>query len=136
MGDEFGRLYAARVDSLELIGVYEVAGEPDVFLVELVVDRRPSEVDVGAFGQEEPGRPREEWQVPWMEHYLNREGTELIAEVFDLPADDVAPTRLAFFLHFVAFERPLITPFGEVELPESGPMPGRLVGKIEFEPVD
>jgi hypothetical protein len=122
--------------SVEVVGVYGVPGEPVVHLVEVVVDRRPSEVDVGAFTQEEPGSPREDWQVPWMEHYLNADGTRLAAEVFEVPDDDVGPTRLAFFLHFLAFDRSLITPFGEVELPAPRSMPGRLVGKVEFEPVD
>lgn len=122
--------------SVNVVGVYGVPEEPDVYLVEVVVDRRPSEVDVGAFTQEEPGSPREDWQVPWMEHYPNADGTELAAEVFEVPDDDAAPTRLAFFLRFLAFDRPLITPFGELELPAPQPMPGRLVGKVEFEPVD
>lgn len=121
---------------MDLIGVYEWQEAPDAHLVEVKLNLRPSAVDVGGFTQETPDQPRDSWQVPWMEHYLSPDGEDVIAAAFEVPTSDEAPTRLVFWLHFLALDRPLITPFGELTLTSPQPLPDRLHGKVEFEPVD
>ena len=82
----------------------------DALLIEVAAGGAPSELDLGGFTQEEPGRPRDDWQVPWMEQWLDESG-------------------------YVAPNRPLITPAGPIELPQPAPLPARLAG-VQYEPVD
>ena len=59
-------------DAVEVVGVYEVPDAPDAHLIELRSPTPPEDLDVGEFTQEEPGQPRENWQTPWMERWLER----------------------------------------------------------------
>jgi hypothetical protein len=123
--------------AIEIAGVYEVDGAPDVSLVEVIDNEaRPSELHLGGFTQEEAGQPRSNWQSPYMEQYLDAVGERRLSEPFDLPDEDEPPTRVAFFLHFLDTSRPLITPQGDLPLPPRSSMPQRLRGEIEYEPVD
>jgi hypothetical protein len=116
-----------------VLGVYEVGSSSDVHLIEAEVDGRPTEVDVGLFTQENPALPEASWQVAYDERYLSEDGTEAGYSPSDVP--DAEPTRLAFFLHFLDFDRPIRTPGGEVMLPPPQPTPDRLK-QIEYEDVD
>jgi hypothetical protein len=71
--------------------------------------------------------------VAYNEWYLDGEGAPL--SEFEYEGEPTATTRLAFFLHFVDFSRPLQTPFGDVRLPPPQARPDRLAG-IEYQPVD
>jgi hypothetical protein len=104
-----------------------------VHLIEAEVDARPTDVDVGRFTQEDPALPQAFWQVAYEERYLNEDGTEAGYSPRDAP--DAAPPRLAFFLHFIDFDRPIRTPAGDVMLPPPQPTPDRLK-QIEYEEVD
>lgn len=119
---------------VEVIGVYEV--NEDVHLIELKIDTKPSDVNVEGFTQEIEGVSKDDWQVAYDEYYLNDEGSKVIGDFFNKPVEDLTPTRIAFFLYFVDFTMPLLTPFGEVNLPSPLPMPKRLKDIIEFEEVD
>lgn len=75
---------------------------------------------------------RENWQCPYLERYLNEEGTEKVCETFDRPVQDAEFSRVAFFLCKVsAFI--LHTPGGDVPLHCEGEAPVRLKKMVEFE---
>ena len=121
--------------TVEVVGVYEVPDAPDAHLIELRVAIPPGQLDVAAFTQEAPGEPRDNWQVPWMERWLDAAGERLLTEAFDPPPDGLSESRLVFFLHFLSFDRPLLTPAGPVELAPPARLPDRLAA-ADYEPVD
>lgn len=69
--------------------------------------------DVGEVTQAENGVPRESWQAPWDEQFLD-------------------PDRVVFFFHHLDPSRPLSTPSGAVDLPPESPRPSHLEG-LEYE---
>ena len=119
---------------VEVVGVYEVSDAADAHLIEVRSSMPPEELDIGGFTQEEPGRPRADWQVPWMEHWLDPSGTQVLTDGFDPPPDGLSTSRLAFFMHFLGLDRPLLTPAGPLELPSPVPLPERLAS-VRYEPV-
>ncbi len=127
--------------SIRVIGLYEVPGNPDVDLVEVEADRAPSNVDLGAFTQEQAGVDRANWQVPYDERYLNLDGTREIGTHWAMGwrpqagQDEPATTRVVFFLHLLDSTRALSTPDGDVSLPKRQALPERL-GFVDYEPVD
>jgi len=121
---------------INLIGVYKVIGQPNVHLVELYINAKHTDFDVGDFTQQQEGVDRLNWQAPWDEKYLNNEGTEIISSSFNLPKELTDTTRLVFFLHFVNFDKPLMTSFGCVDLMQPEPMPTRLSSIIKYEQPD
>lgn len=123
------------VAEIEVIGVYAVPDSADAHLVEVRSDAPPSELDVGAFTQEDPAQPRESWQAPWMERWLDPNGEAILTDEFDPPPRGLAESRLVFFMHFLSFDRPLLTPTGPVDLPSPTPLPPRL-SDASYEPVD
>jgi hypothetical protein len=70
-----------------------------------------------------------------MERWLDPSGGDLLTEEFDPPPDGLAESRLVFFLHFMTFDRPLLTPAGPLELPTPSALPERFAA-IRYEPVD
>lgn len=123
-------------EKLQVIGVYKVKENADVHLVELIIPATPSDVQVDDITQEIPNEPKDNWQVAYDEHYLNLKGDKIIGDYFKLPKDNIAPTRVAFFLYFLDFSRPILTQFGEVKLPQPTDIPDRLKQIISFENVD
>ena len=96
-------------------GVHPVESPEPCHLIEVELFDR-AEVDWGAITQEVPGEPQANWQVPWDERPL-----------------DCEERRWAFHFHYLDFTRPLLTPEGEIQLPEPTPVPEHLTG-IEYEP--
>jgi hypothetical protein len=121
---------------VQVLGVYDVPQNTDVSLVEVLVQAKPSEVEVGEFTQEEPDTPRDSWQAAYMERYLNETGDTVIGDDMDLPGDDKSPTRLTFFMYYLDTTRPMLTPFGEVNLSQRIAVPDRLKDIIPFDEVD
>lgn len=112
---------------VEVVGVYPVReAEEPCHLVEIVVSDAPG-FDVGEITQKTPWASRKSWQVPYDERLLNAAGDEVVPTQWPIPperlTDDV---RLAFFFHYLDFDRPLETPFGPVRLPEPTERPSRL----------
>jgi hypothetical protein len=109
---------------VSVVGVYPVES---CHLVEVLIRHHTGILDIGGFTQEVPGQPRGNWQAPWDERVLDSDGTKDIAGRFprNIVADGT-PLRVAFFLHFVDFKTPLITPAGAVDLPDPEPRPQRL----------
>lgn len=116
-----------------LIGTYQVNGQPNVHLVEATVNTKHSDIDIGKFTQEQDGVDRPDWQSPWDEKYLNEDGTAIIGNWMDSPKGENEKTRLAFFLHYVDFQKPLITPFHQIAFGQPEKMPERLSSMIEYE---
>jgi hypothetical protein len=121
--------------SVEVVGVYPVpeAHEP-VHLIELVV-RNSTGFDPASFSQPDPDQPEENWQVAYDERALNESGDTPITGSFELsrrPDLLKGDVRLAFFMHYLDPTRPLMTPFGAVELPNPTDRPPRL-STIEYE---
>ena len=123
-------------DKVRIVGVYAVTEKEDAYLIEVLVDAKPSEFDAGEFGQRNACLPKDRWQVAWDEHYLNDSGSAVIGDYFDKPFDDSESTRVAFYLFEVDFERPLLTPFGPISLPRATPIPERLREAVHFEEPD
>ena len=121
--------------TVEVIGDYLVPGAPEpVHLVEVVVRDSPG-FDPGAFVQPDPARPEENWQTAYDERALNESGDAPITESFELsrrPDLLEGDVRLVFFMHYLDPARPLMTPFGAIDLPDPRDRPQRL-SKIEYE---
>jgi hypothetical protein len=120
---------------MQLKGIYPVDNNADVHLLEITFDESPSNVDVGQITQEAKGLPRDSWQSPWDEKYLDEKGERVIGDYAEVPKAG-AQTRLLFFFHFLDFSKPLITQNGELNLAQPTPLPSRLQGKIEYESPD
>ncbi len=127
--------------AVTIIGVYSVPASTDVSLVEVGVDRPPSQVDVGSFTQEDPNVDQSTWQVPYDERYLSLDGAREIGERWSTgwePQPDVeepSTTRVVFFMHFLDPNFALITPDGKVALPARQSPPQRLAF-VDYEPPD
>ena len=96
-------------------------------LIELVVEGRDDRFDMGNFGQPDLD------QAPYLERFLSDDGTQVIAEDFDVP--EGPKLRCAFFLHFFDPAHPLGTSYGPVSVPPVQPMPDRLERLAPYEPV-
>ena len=118
---------------VKFIGLYSVDESPDVTLVELIVDKKADEFDVGEFTQEIEDQPRLNWQAPFAEKYLSLDGETIIGDDIDLPEFLTDTTRLTFFFYFLDPSKPLITPFGKLQLIQKQEQPKRIKGLIKFE---
>ena len=112
----------AKEPKVRVIGAYQVPNYPDVHLIEVHVESPRSAVDVGAFSQADPALAPDSWQVAYDERFLN--------------SPESTRSRLIFFFHFVRFDRPLKSPFGDAALPTPTPMPPRLASIVRYEPPD
>ena len=123
-------------NEIDLIGVYEVDGQKDVHLIELVIKTNHENIDVGEFTQAQDGIDKMSWQTPWDEKFLNKDGTIITGDWMDSPTDTSDFTRFAFFLHFIDFDKPLLTQFGEMELSNPEKIPSRISSIIKYEKPD
>ena len=95
----------------KIIGVHPVEADEPVHLIELLVEGDIDGFDIGEVTQETPGQPKSNWQVPYDERVL---------EV------SKQSTRLSFFLHYLDFQRPLLTPVGSLSVPTATKVPAHL----------
>lgn len=100
-----------------IIGVHEVAADEPVHLLEIELAGNADEFDFGEVTQVLPDRPQANWQVAYDEREIDSPTTH---------------RRFAFFFHFLDFKAPLLTSFGELEIPQPTPRPDRL-SEIEYE---
>jgi len=121
---------------INLVGVYNVDGQSDVHLLEFKINSNHENIDIGEFTQKVEGTDRLNWQTPWDEKYLNEAGTEVTGDWLNEPVDSNEKTRLAFFFHFLDFDKPLETPFGKIVLQQPTVIPERLEGLVEYEEPD
>ncbi len=118
---------------INLIGVYSVGGQTDVHLIEIEIKAKHTDIDISEFTQSQDGVDRLDWQTPWDEKYLNDQGTEIIGDWLDLPKVLTDTTRLIFFFHLIDFNKPLLTPFGAIDLKRPASMPYRLTTLSKYE---
>jgi hypothetical protein len=121
---------------IDLLGVYNVRDEKDVYLLEFYIKSKYTEVEIGKFSQAQENIDPLNWQSPWEEKYLNNDGTVIIGDWLDLPEEISDDTRVVFFLHFLDFTKPLLTPFGEIELKLPEVTPDRLSSIKKYERPD
>lgn len=95
--------------SIQILGIHSVEGSEEPCHLLHVVLPADAEFDWGEVTQEVPGQPRSNWQVAYDEQ----------------PLDD-SRTRWAFFFHYLDFNKPLLTPFGAVDLVPATPLPNQL----------
>jgi len=120
---------------IRVIGIYPVEADEPVHLIEVSVLGAQGIFDLGNITQEIPEKPRDNWQVPYMEQILSVSGDEVLADDYEAsmrPDLWQGNVRLVFFFHYLDFERPLQTPFGLVQLPAESELPDRL-SMIEYE---
>lgn len=101
------------------------------YLIELALGLPASEVDWSKICVPEQGSKMEDWQAPYMEQYLNEDGTEKLCETYEIPGDGTS-CRVAFFLYKVPADT-LSTPYGDFPLSAGAKVPPRLERLIEFE---
>jgi len=128
-------LFGKRKSKIEIVGVYSVKRSPQVKLIECIINCPPTHVDMAKFIHPVNNIPKLHWQVAYDEHYLNENGTEVIGGFCDIPTD-ILFTRVAFYIHFVNFDNPLLSQFGKLRLPAESSMPRRLKNLVKYVPVD
>ncbi|MCA9265073.1 MAG: hypothetical protein KDA60_14535 [Planctomycetales bacterium] len=111
---------------IEIIGVYPIDACEPCHLFEILITDHNGVIDVGDFTQDWPGKPKSSWQVPWDERVLDATGEKDVLGPF--PREIVADgdLRVVFFFHYLDFDRPLITPAGEIPVPAATDRPRRL----------
>lgn len=117
------------MSNVDYYGCYDYNEE--WYLIEMLINEESREIDWSAFTTPEEGMDERDWQAPYMEQYLNEDGTERICDVYDTPAESVNPCRVAFFIYKTDAEM-LITPYGQFPL-ECMDMPERLEDIVEFD---
>lgn len=117
------------MDIVKHYGCYDYNEE--WYLIELMLDLPASEIRWSDIYIPEQGIKKEDWQVPYLEQYLNVHGTEKLCELYETPGD-AKPCRVAFFLYKVPAST-LSTPYGDFELRTDTEVPKRLARIIKFE---
>jgi hypothetical protein len=120
---------------LEIFGVHPIDASEPCHLVEVLIQNNDKDLNLPGFTQPIADQPQDNWQVPWDERFLSLGGTEQIVEQFEKPNSWTGDLRVAFFFHYLDLGRPILTPFGEVELPAPTEKPVRL-DFIEYEEPD
>ncbi len=98
-------------------------------MVELMMRDVAPGFDFGSITQPIPGTPASLWQVPWAEVLLDKDGQKVLArsaELSDRPELLAGDFRVAFFMHYLDWQHPLKTPFGDIPLPKPVARPKRL----------
>lgn len=102
------------------------------YLIELALDVPASEILWEDMYVPELGVKREDQQAPYMEQYLNEDGTAKLCETYDVPKEQSPSSRVDFFLYKVS-SKTLSTPYGEFPLTAGVEIPRRLDGLIDFD---
>jgi len=94
-----------------IIGVHAIEAEEPVHLIELELSGDVDNFDFDDVTQTVPGQPRDNWQAAYDEREIK------------------SPTkyrRFSFYFHYLDSSLPLITPFGEIAIPVTTPLPAHL----------
>lgn len=124
--------------TIEIVGVYRVEANASVHLIEILIKNSKASFDLAEITQRIPNESKQLWQVPWDEKILDQAGEKIITDDFlaiKKPELWIGDVRMAFFFHNLDFSKPLITPFGPVNLPIESVKPLRLSG-IDYERPD
>ena len=120
-------------NQMNLVGVYEY--NEDALLVEVIINEFPDCIDFLSFCVPDNTIDKSSWQVAYMEQFLNPDGTDKLCETYDIPTEQIKPTRLAFFL-FKTDNHELSTPYGGCSLKNLQKLPDRLSKFIDFHEFD
>ena len=104
-------------------------------LIEICVEESSAQLDLNAFTVPEENESESYWQAPYLEQYLNADGTKRICDVYGTPEKPVTPCRLAFFIYRTEVKY-IRTPYGEFSLENPEKTPKRLKKIIKFEKPD
>lgn len=124
--------------AIDVIGIYRVETDQSVHLIEILVKNLKGKFDLSEITQEIDGQPKRNWQVPWDEKILDSAGERVIADCFlaeQKPELWMGNIRMVFFFHHINFSKPLITPFGPLNLLNESSRPDRL-SEIAYESPD
>lgn len=124
------------MEKVKLIGIYRMFFRRNVSLIELEFDVPPAEVEADKITQRDEELPCDRWQAAYDEHYLSEDGTAVIGEWRDNKNLSGEKTRLAFYMYYVRFDKPLTTQFGDISLRKPERIPSRLRKILKFEPAD
>lgn len=118
---------------VEIIGAYYVDGHPDLSLLELIVHKPFNQINIIEFTQEIERQHFDNWQVPFNEKYLDLQGENIIGDDLVTPTELSRSCRLTFFIYFMDYDKPMITPFGKINLPAKTVAPERITRIVRFE---
>lgn len=119
-----------RLNIVKYYGCYDYNEE--WYLIELILDVSASEIDWSNIFVPENETKKENWQVPYMEQYLDRDGTKKICKTYEEPKEYIKPCRVVFFIYKDS-ANVLSTPYGVFELSIESKVPERLESLVEFE---
>ena len=111
-------------------GCYDFSEE--WLLIEMSLNVASSQIKWSAISVPNDELDKDCWQCPYLEQYLNEDGTEKICETYDEPEEDVNPCRVAYFIYKDGSPK-LQTPYGNFDLTNAEELPSRLEKIIEFE---
>lgn len=97
---------------IEIIGVHPIVARAPVHLIRFATTNEFETIYWRAFTQANPALERDFWQAAYDEQQL--------ANLSD------GRVQAVFFFHYLDITRPLMTPAGPIELPESSPLPPEL----------
>jgi hypothetical protein len=121
---------------IEVAGIYPVQADEPVHMIELIVRNCKVRIECREITQEDPIRPRANWQAPYDEKVFDETGTKLIGDPFNernRPEWWQGNIRLVFFFHYLDLAKPLKTPFGDIALRAPSERPARLAALV-YEP--
>lgn len=118
------------MDIVNYYGCYDYNKE--WYLIEMLLNISASDIKWEKIFIREKKVKKDDWQVPYMEQYLNDDGTEKICETYEKPEENIKPCRIAFFIYKVPSDI-ISTPYGDFELSNATKVPERLKNLIEFE---
>lgn len=91
---------------VEVIGVYPIPNEKNIYLIELIIHQPPNLVDLNSFLQKDDNTDKSEWQAPFDEHYLAEDGESIIGDFFNLKSLLCGVTRVVFYMYLESLGPP------------------------------
>jgi hypothetical protein len=109
---------------VKILGVYAVDAPEPCHLVELQITDYVGSLNFADFKQYKGADPMRA-QVAWDQRVLDP-GTQDLLGRFPRNVKVSGELRVAFFLHYLDFDQPLVIPAGRVPLPAANIFPARL----------
>ena len=102
------------------------------YLVEMALTVPPQEIKFNKIVVPEEGIKERDWQTVLAEQFLNKDGTERICDLYEIPVNGDTDSRVAFFV-YKTNSHILRTPYGQFELRNAEEVPNRLKNIIEID---
>ena len=77
----------------------------DIYLVDMIFDMNPNEIDIYEMVVPEQGEQRRFWQFPFLYQFLSLDGTKLVCSWCGKPPVDMKPCRMVFLSAMDLMER-------------------------------